>query len=109
MIYVSISRFIHDTHFAVLVKLRGTENVSEDMTEMKEESRQMSAEKKVTIFELLRAPVYRQPVLVAVMLQLSQQLSGINAVSWPATLTFSSHVITVWNIKHRVGLTSAAL
>ncbi|XP_051915624.1 solute carrier family 2, facilitated glucose transporter member 1-like [Hippocampus zosterae] len=73
----------------VLVKLRGTENVSEDMTEMKEESQQMSTEKKVTIFELLRAPVYRQPVLVAVMLQLSQQLSGINAVFYYSTGIFA--------------------
>lgn len=51
------------------------------MQEMKEESRQMMREKKVTILELLRSPLYRQPILVAVMLHLSQQLSGINAVS----------------------------
>ncbi|XP_061665277.1 solute carrier family 2, facilitated glucose transporter member 1a [Syngnathoides biaculeatus] len=74
---------------SVLVKLRGTHDVSEDMTEMKEESRQMMAEKKVTILELLRAPVYRQPVLVAVMLQLSQQLSGINAVFYYSTGIFA--------------------
>lgn len=48
---------------------------------MKEESRQMMREKKVTILELFRSPLYRQPLLVAVMLQLSQQFSGINAVS----------------------------
>ncbi|XP_061542928.1 solute carrier family 2, facilitated glucose transporter member 1-like isoform X1 [Phycodurus eques] len=74
---------------SVLVKLRGTDDVSEDMAEMKEESRQMMAETKVTILELLRAPVYRQPVLVAVMLQLSQQLSGINAVFYYSTGIFA--------------------
>lgn len=51
------------------------------MEEMKEESQQMKKEKKVTIPELFRSPVYRQPIFVAIMLQLSQQLSGINAVS----------------------------
>lgn len=51
------------------------------MQEMKDESQQMMREKKVTIPELFRSPVYRQPILVAIMLQLSQQLSGINAVS----------------------------
>lgn len=51
------------------------------MQEMKDESQQMMREKKVTILELFRSPLYRQPILVAVMLQLSQQLSGINAVS----------------------------
>lgn len=51
------------------------------MQEMKDESEQMMREQKVTIPELFRSPVYRQPILVAIMLQLSQQLSGINAVS----------------------------
>lgn len=66
----------------VLLKLRGTDDVSEDIQEMKEESQQMMREKKVTIPELFRSPVYRQPIVVAIMLHLSQQLSGINAVSW---------------------------
>lgn len=66
---------------AALVRLRGSEDVGGDLQEMKEESNKMALEKKVTILELLRCPSYRQPLLVAVMLQLSQQLSGINAVS----------------------------
>ncbi|KAM8914404.1 solute carrier family 2, facilitated glucose transporter member 1 [Spinachia spinachia] len=74
---------------AVLKKLRGTSDVSSDMQEMKEESRQMMREKKVTIFELFRSPVYRQPLLIAVVLQLSQQLSGINAVFYYSTRIFA--------------------
>lgn len=66
---------------SVLKKLRGTSDVSVDMQEMKEESRQMMREKKVTILELFRSRLYRQPLLIAIILQLSQQLSGINAVS----------------------------
>lgn len=42
----------------------------------------MMREKKVTIMELFRSPMYRQPILIAIVLQLSQQLSGINAVSF---------------------------
>ncbi|XP_045912074.1 solute carrier family 2, facilitated glucose transporter member 1-like [Micropterus dolomieu] len=72
----------------VLVKLRGTDEVSEDMQEMKEESQQMMREKTVTIPELFRSPNYRQPIFVAVMLQLSQQLSGINAVIYYSTGIF---------------------
>lgn len=64
------------------MKLRGSDDVGEDLQEMREESQQMRREKKVTIPELFRSPAYRQPLLVAVMLQLSQQLSGINAVSF---------------------------
>ncbi|XP_042364894.1 solute carrier family 2, facilitated glucose transporter member 1 [Plectropomus leopardus] len=72
----------------VLKKLRGTTDVSSDMQEMKEESRQMMREKKVTIPELFRSHLYRQPLLIAVVLQLSQQLSGINAVFYYSTLIF---------------------
>ncbi|XP_034540196.1 solute carrier family 2, facilitated glucose transporter member 1 [Notolabrus celidotus] len=72
----------------VLKKLRGTTDVSADMQEMKEESRQMMREKKVTIPELFRSPLYRQPLLVAVILQLSQQLSGINAIFYYSTRIF---------------------
>lgn len=73
-----------------LVRLRGTENVSEDLQEMKEESAKMAQEKKVTIVELFRSGIYRQPLLIAVMLQLSQQLSGINAVFYYSTGIFQT-------------------
>ncbi|XP_061912648.1 solute carrier family 2, facilitated glucose transporter member 3a [Entelurus aequoreus] len=73
-----------------LVRLRGSEDVSRDLQEMKEESNKMALEKKVTILELFRSPAYRQPLLIAVMLQLSQQLSGINAVFYYSTSIFTS-------------------
>ncbi|KAJ8332715.1 hypothetical protein SKAU_G00425040 [Synaphobranchus kaupii] len=73
---------------SVLKKLRGVTDVSSDMQEMKEESRQMMREKKVTIPELFRSPLYRQPIFIAIMLQLSQQLSGINAVFYYSTRIF---------------------
>eukprot|EP00064_Thunnus_orientalis_P011911 superscaffoldBa00001770_g11943 len=75
---------------SVLVRLRGSEDVSKDLQEMKEESAKMAMEKKVTILELFRAAAYRQPLLIAVMLQLSQQLSGINAVFYYSTGIFAS-------------------
>uniref|UniRef100_A0A3P8V0A6 Solute carrier family 2 member 1a n=2 Tax=Cynoglossus semilaevis TaxID=244447 RepID=A0A3P8V0A6_CYNSE len=73
---------------SILMKLRGSDDVGEDLQEMREESQQMRREKKVTIPELFRSPAYRQPLLVAVMLQLSQQLSGINAVFYYSTGIF---------------------
>ncbi|KAM9839031.1 solute carrier family 2, facilitated glucose transporter member 1-like [Aulostomus maculatus] len=74
----------------VLVRLRGSDDVSKDLQEMKEESAKMALEKKVTIPELFRSAAYRQPLLIAVMLQLSQQLSGINAVFYYSTGIFES-------------------
>lgn len=93
-IHIYVYTQCHITVILVLKKLRGTNDVSADMQEMKEESRQMMREKKVTILELFRSPLYRQPLLVAVVLQLSQQLSGINAVSFflpPSFFLFYTH------------------
>lgn len=55
--------------------------MSATLAEMKEEKRRMDLERKVSILQLFRSRIYRQPLLIAVVLQLSQQLSGINAVS----------------------------
>ncbi|KAL2090826.1 hypothetical protein ACEWY4_013089 [Coilia grayii] len=86
--YLLINRNEENKAKAALKKLRGGADVSADMQEMKEESRQMMREKKVTIPELFRSPLYRQPMIIAIMLQLSQQLSGINAVFYYSTAIF---------------------
>ncbi|XP_036394082.1 solute carrier family 2, facilitated glucose transporter member 3 [Megalops cyprinoides] len=77
-----------------LVRLRGSEDVSEDLQEMKEESMKLAMEKKVTIPELFRTPAYRQPIIIAIVLQLSQQLSGINAVFYYSTGMFQTAGVT---------------
>lgn len=87
----------------VLQKLRGDRDVSQDIQEMKDESAKMSQEKKATVPELFRSPNYRQAIIIAIMLQLSQQLSGINAVSYLPVpflnlpyLCLNSHLLLVW-------------
>ncbi|XP_053318628.1 solute carrier family 2, facilitated glucose transporter member 4 isoform X1 [Spea bombifrons] len=72
-----------------LRRLTGLLDVSEDLSEMKEEKRQMDSEPKVSIAQIFRSRSYRQPILVAIVLQLSQQLSGINAIFYYSTDIFS--------------------
>ncbi|XP_056131380.1 solute carrier family 2, facilitated glucose transporter member 1-like [Lampris incognitus] len=86
--YLLINRNEESKACNVLKKLRGTDDVAEDMQEMKEECQQMMREPKITIPELFRSPQYRQPIFIAIMLQLSQQLSGINAVFYYSTGIF---------------------
>lgn len=64
------------------------------LAEMKDEKRKMDMERKVSILELFRSPLYRQPLMISIMLQLSQQLSGINAVS-ADTVIVQYHVVLV--------------
>ncbi|TWW79147.1 solute carrier family 2, facilitated glucose transporter member 1 [Takifugu flavidus] len=73
-----------------LVRLRGSEDVSDDIQEMREEGMKMALEKKVSMLELFRSRNYRQPIIIAIVLQLSQQLSGINAVFYYSTGIFET-------------------
>ncbi|KAL7982983.1 hypothetical protein Chor_013589 [Crotalus horridus] len=78
-----------------LKRLTGCQDVSAALTEMKEEKRRMDMEHKVSILQLFRSRIYRQPLLIAVVLQLSQQLSGINAVSGGnAVFYYSTDILT---------------
>ncbi|XP_048365686.1 solute carrier family 2, facilitated glucose transporter member 3-like [Sphaerodactylus townsendi] len=86
--FLLINKMQEEKAQAVLQRLRGTQDVSSDIQEMKDESAKMSQEKKVTIPELFRSPSYRQAIIIAIMLQLSQQLSGINAVFYYSTGIF---------------------
>ena len=48
---------------------------------MRAEEQAQRAEAKITMLELVRSPTLRLPLVIAIVMQLSQQLSGINAVS----------------------------
>ena len=48
--------------------------------EMRAEEQAQMAEAKITLFELVTSPTLKLPLLIAIIMQLSQQLSGINAV-----------------------------
>lgn len=72
----------------ILQRLWGTQDVAQDIQEMKDESARMAQEKQVTLLELFRVRSYQQPLMISVMLQLSQQLSGINAVFYYSTGIF---------------------
>uniref|UniRef100_A0AAY4AQI1 Solute carrier family 2, facilitated glucose transporter member 4 n=1 Tax=Denticeps clupeoides TaxID=299321 RepID=A0AAY4AQI1_9TELE len=71
-----------------LRRLTGRMEVSDELAEMKEEKRRMDMERKVSIPELFRSPLYRQPIVIAILLQLSQQLSGVNAIFYYSTSIF---------------------
>uniref|UniRef100_A0A8C5H2K8 Solute carrier family 2, facilitated glucose transporter member 4 n=1 Tax=Gouania willdenowi TaxID=441366 RepID=A0A8C5H2K8_GOUWI len=72
-----------------LRRLTGRQDVGDMLAEMKEEKRRMDMERKVSIPELFRSSLYRQPIIISILLQLSQQLSGINAIFYYSTSIFT--------------------
>ncbi|KAM6162347.1 solute carrier family 2, facilitated glucose transporter member 3 [Erethizon dorsatum] len=86
--FLLINRKEEERATKILQRLWGSQDVSQDIQEMKDESVRMSQEKKVTVLELFRSRSYRQPIIISIVLQLSQQLSGINAVFYYSTGIF---------------------
>lgn len=48
---------------------------------MRAEERAQQSESSISIMELICSPTLRAPLIIGIVMQLSQQLSGINAVS----------------------------
>ncbi|KAG7335827.1 hypothetical protein KOW79_000520 [Hemibagrus wyckioides] len=92
--YLLINLQEEDKARQVLVRLRGNNDIEDDVREMKEEASKMAMEKKVSILELFSNPIYRQPIIIAIVMNLSQQLSGINAVFYYSTEIFKNAGIT---------------
>ena len=64
-----------------MVSLRGTHNVDEEMEEMRVEARKSMGVTNFTIKQLVTSPALKLPIIIACLLQITQQWSGINAVS----------------------------
>lgn len=68
-----------------LNKLRGTTDVMMDIEEMRIEQEHQLREQRLSVSRLLQIQALRIPLLISVVLQLGQQLSGINAVFYYST------------------------
>ncbi|XP_008308506.1 solute carrier family 2, facilitated glucose transporter member 2 isoform X2 [Cynoglossus semilaevis] len=72
-----------------LHRLRGPYDTTSDLEEMRREKEEADREPRVFILSLIRSTVYRQQLFVALMMHLSQQLSGINAIFYYSTAIFA--------------------
>nr|CAD7402359.1 unnamed protein product [Timema poppensis] len=82
-----------------LRRLRASNQVEEDIEEMRAEERAQSAEATISMRELICSPTLRAPLIIGVVMQLSQQLSGINAVFYYSTGLFISSGLTEESAK----------
>ncbi|XP_077204528.1 solute carrier family 2, facilitated glucose transporter member 2 isoform X2 [Paroedura picta] len=80
-----------------LLWLRGNYDPTKDLEEMEREKEEASKEKPVSILQLITSTTYRQPFLVAIMVHLAQQFSGINAIFY-----YSTDIFTEAGIKEPV-------
>lgn len=80
-------------HRALMV-LRRSGDVSDELDEMRAEKEQMAAETNPGIGKMLTTRALRWPLIISIVMMMSQQLSGINAVIYYSTSTFRSAGMT---------------
>lgn len=69
------------TTISALTWLRGSIEVHDELDDMRNEYEAMKLIPKVTLKELFVNATLRIPLIIAMMIMVAQQLSGINAVS----------------------------
>ncbi|XP_057314552.1 solute carrier family 2, facilitated glucose transporter member 3-like isoform X2 [Hydractinia symbiolongicarpus] len=81
-----------DEHTATknLMSLRGTDDVSEEIEEIRVEAARESEIEKVGVIDLFSNSDYHKPLLISIVMQLSQQLSGIGGILYYSTELFKS-------------------
>lgn len=86
-------------YFLALRRLRASGSVEEDIEEMRAEERAQQAESHISTMELICSPTLRPPLIIGIVMQLSQQFSGINAVFYYSTSLFMSSGLTEESAK----------
>ncbi|KAJ8666950.1 hypothetical protein QAD02_008612, partial [Eretmocerus hayati] len=86
--YLLITKQWEEEARRALKKLRASSHVEEDIEEMRAEEQAQQTESTISMTELVCSPTLRAPLVIGVVMQLSQQLSGINAVLYYSTGLF---------------------
>uniref|UniRef100_A0A7E4VSJ9 MFS domain-containing protein n=1 Tax=Panagrellus redivivus TaxID=6233 RepID=A0A7E4VSJ9_PANRE len=85
----NVNKATHD-----LQRLRGYEDVATEMTFLKREAAKSHQIKRVSMLELFRNPIYRFRTIIAIMLMLALQFSGISAVFFFSRTIFTEAGLT---------------
>ncbi|KAK4324988.1 hypothetical protein Pmani_004411, partial [Petrolisthes manimaculis] len=73
-----------------LTWLRNTNNVQDEMAEMRNEAEAAKLVPSVSVREIICNPTLRIPLIISLMMMLAQQLSGINAVIFFSTSIYKN-------------------
>lgn len=97
--YLLITKQWEEEARRALRRLRASSAVEEDIEEMRAEERAQQSESHISTMELICSPTLRAPLIIGIVMQLSQQLSGINAVFYYSTSLFTSAGLTEESAK----------
>uniref|UniRef100_A0AAQ5ZG78 Solute carrier family 2, facilitated glucose transporter member 5 n=1 Tax=Amphiprion ocellaris TaxID=80972 RepID=A0AAQ5ZG78_AMPOC len=87
--YLYILMGKHQEARTSLHRLKGEYDPTEDLEEMRREKEEADKEQRISILSLIVSSVYRRQLFVALMMHLSQQFSGVNAIFYYSTDIFT--------------------
>ncbi|XP_055620796.1 glucose transporter type 1 isoform X4 [Toxorhynchites rutilus septentrionalis] len=97
--YLLITKQWEEEARKALRRLRASNQVEEDIEEMRAEERAQQSESSISTIELICSTTLRPPLIIGIVMQLSQQFSGINAVFYYSTSLFMSSGLTEESAK----------
>jgi len=83
-----------------LKRLRNTDDVDEELDEIKAEANDSNSTTSLSVWQLLKTPNLRLALFVTICMHLSQQLSGINAIFYYSTKFFTDAGISSENSQY---------
>ncbi|XP_046547084.1 solute carrier family 2, facilitated glucose transporter member 1-like [Haliotis rubra] len=98
--WLLISKNMEEETKLAMQKLRGYDNVEDEIDEMRMEAKKSGNAKNFTLKELLTTHDLRMPTLIACVGQVSQQWSGINAVMSYSAFIFAQANVSATNIPY---------
>ncbi|XP_052084158.1 glucose transporter type 1-like isoform X2 [Mytilus californianus] len=98
--YLLITKEQEEKALSSLRTLRGTSMVDADISEMKREQSNSRAEAKIGMLHLFKKKSLWMPLVISVIMHLSQQLSGINAIFYYSATLFKSAGVSEITAAH---------
>ncbi|XP_067659653.1 solute carrier family 2, facilitated glucose transporter member 3-like [Haliotis asinina] len=98
--WLLISKNMEEETKQAMQRLRGYDDVEDEIDEMRMEAKKSGNAKNFTLKELLTTPDLRMPTLIACVGQISQQWSGINAVMSYSAFIFAQANVSSTNIPY---------
>lgn len=88
--YLYLDKGDEDAAQRALAKFRGHSENKDELEDMKREHEKLKSEPKVTVRDVFTNKYLRKVTIIAIMLMVMQQLSGINAIMFYSTTIFNS-------------------
>jgi predicted MFS family arabinose efflux permease len=91
--------------YIALSRLRNSNNVGHEIEQINQEAREQKSDESISLGQLFTLKELRWPLLTGLLLQVAQQLCGINAVFFYSESIFKSAGIASSEIQYAVFLT----